>query len=73
MSARISERRNGEYPRAELAATIDGRASLAAHGSREMPVWGENFASEYPRDPQQDQYVHGKVLMLVIYLESIQR
>lgn len=69
----MAARRNGKYPYDELAAYIDGRKAVAAHGSREMPVWGEQIAEEYPNDPQQDRIIHGKVLMLLVYLESIQR
>ncbi len=32
---------------AEVMATIDGRRDLAAHGRREMPVWGVAFTSEH--------------------------
>lgn len=69
----MAARRKGKYPYEELASYIDGRKAIAAHGSREMPVWGERFAEEYPKDPQQDRIIHGKVLMLLVYLESIQR
>ena len=69
----IAQRRGGAYPMADLAALIDGRAMSGAHGSREMPVWGERFAAEYPSDAQQSEIVRGKVLMLLVYLQSIQR
>lgn len=70
---RIAERRGGAFPMVELAALIDGRASPRAHGSREMPVWGEQFAQEVPQEAQQSEIVRGKVLMLLVYLQSIQR
>jgi len=69
----MAKRRNGKFPYEELASYIDGRKDIAAHGSREMPVWGERFAEEYPKDSQQDRIIHGKVLMLLVYLDSIQR
>lgn len=69
----MAARRGGVYPYDELAAFIDGRKAVAAHGSREMPVWGERFADAFPADPQQERIIHGKVLMLLVYLESIQR
>ena len=69
----MASRRGGTYPYEELASLIDGRKSIAAHGSREMPVWGERFAGELPGDPQRERIIHGKVLMLLVYLESIQR
>jgi hypothetical protein len=69
----MAVRRRGEYPYDELASYIDGRKAVVAHGSREMPVWGERFAEEFPADPQRERIIHGKVLMLLVYLESIQR
>ncbi|HET9063322.1 MAG TPA: c-type cytochrome [Candidatus Binatia bacterium] len=69
----MAARRGGEYPYDELASYIDGRKAVVAHGSREMPVWGERFADEFPADPQRERIIHGKVLMLLVYLESIQR
>ncbi len=42
----IAKRRGGEFPVAEIAAYIDGRADVRAHGSRDMPVWGERFSEQ---------------------------
>ena len=38
--------RYGEFPRAKIAEFIDGQAEAAAHGTREMPVWGKWFTLE---------------------------
>ena len=70
---KMAARRRGNYPYDELASFIDGRKDIAAHGSREMPVWGERFAEELREDSQEERIIHGKVLMLLVYLESIQR
>ena len=35
--------RNGHFDAAEVAAYIDGRNEVPAHGLREMPVWGRRF------------------------------
>ena len=39
----ITQRHGGRFPVAEIAAYIDGRTVVLAHGSREMPIWGERF------------------------------
>jgi hypothetical protein len=57
----------------EIAAVVDGRKHPQAHGAREMPVWGEHFASEYKGDPARENVVRGQLLMLLVYLQSIQR
>jgi mono/diheme cytochrome c family protein len=70
---RIAERRGGTFPLDELAEVIDGTRMIDAHGSRDMPVWGEAFAAEYAGEERQRELVRGKILMLLVYLESIQR
>ena len=37
----IAKRNNGEFPYKKIADIIDGRATVAVHGPREMPVWGD--------------------------------
>jgi hypothetical protein len=39
----LSQRNNREFPTAEVASYIDGRNLPAAHGDRNMPVWGPVF------------------------------
>ena len=69
----IAQHRNGGFPMDELGALIDGRKTITAHGSREMPVWGERFGRDFHGDPARDQVIRGQVLMLLVYLQSIQR
>ncbi len=45
---RIAQRRDGLFPVAEVTAVIDGRTIIPAHGSREMPIWGERFGEGAP-------------------------
>lgn len=40
----IARRAGGEYPRDRIVRIIDGRHVIGAHGSRTMPVWGEDFS-----------------------------
>jgi mono/diheme cytochrome c family protein len=70
---RIAARRGGTFPSAEIARFIDGRFEVTAHGSREMPVWGERFAEVVPEPGVGDEVARGQVLTLVEYLKSIQR
>ena len=69
----ITQRRNGEFPMDELSEVIDGRKAVTAHGSREMPVWGERFGRDVQGSPTHDQAIRGQILMLLVYLQSIQR
>jgi hypothetical protein len=39
----LSQRNQGQFPTDAVASYIDGRNFPAAHGSRNMPVWGPVF------------------------------
>ena len=63
----ISRRANGKFPEIRVMRIIKGDDVVAAHGSRDMPVWGVLFKSL--RDQQQsDLRVNG----LLNYLQGIQ-
>jgi mono/diheme cytochrome c family protein len=70
---RIAARRGGSFPDGEVARFIDGRFAPAAHGSRQMPVWGERFGERIPEAGVSEEIVRGRILVLVEYLKSIQR
>jgi mono/diheme cytochrome c family protein len=39
----LSLRNNSAFPRERILNLIDGREEVTAHGTREMPVWGDWF------------------------------
>ena len=66
---RIAQRRGGNFPALQIEKIITGEETVtAAHGSREMPIWGPFFGQI-----QRDQDL-GKVRTrnLAKYLESLQ-
>jgi mono/diheme cytochrome c family protein len=69
----IAARRGGSFPSAEIARFIDGRFDLPAHGSREMPVWGQQFAADFPDPDVGETIARGNIASLIEYLKSIQR
>jgi mono/diheme cytochrome c family protein len=67
---RIAQRRKGEFPREDVRATIVGERVLPAHGTTEMPMWGNVFRSF---GSGLDDTTHKlRIQNLVKYLESIQ-
>ena len=70
---RIAQRHGGHFPDAEVAAQIDGRAMVAAHGSRDMPVWGLRFGEKFGGEGVGEEAVRGHLLVLIDYLKSIQQ
>jgi mono/diheme cytochrome c family protein len=68
----IARRRGGSFPQDELGQYIDGRKAPLAHGTREMPVWGDKIAAAAPIAQDREQRRDQAVEALVAYLKSIQ-
>lgn len=72
----LAQRNGGVFPEKRVIATIDGSAAIAAHGTRDMPVWGDIFEQQatysYNREATARE-VHERIQRLVDYLKSIQR
>lgn len=62
---------DGKFPADTVYETIDGRNEVAAHGSREMPIWGFSF-QDPSRDEDQEAEVRQRILDLAAYLELLQ-
>lgn len=56
----------------ELAKFIDGREYVAAHGSREMPVWGERFYDIWSAQGSKAGNLQDRIRKIVLYLRTIQ-
>lgn len=69
---RIAARNDGAFPREALIRQIDGRDSVDAHGSQQMPVWGYEFWIDAGAGSFSEQQVTATLNRLVDYLESIQ-
>lgn len=69
---RIAARNAGHFDESDVMATIDGRKNVAAHGPREMPVWGAVFTEENRAEhyPAYTSLLHSRAL--TDYLRSIQ-
>lgn len=71
---RIAARQRGAFPVDRVRSVIDGRVPLAAHGTRNMPVWGWAFrASTTNTGPQAEYRTQALIGLLVDYLRSIQQ
>jgi mono/diheme cytochrome c family protein len=70
---RIAQRRGGHFPDAEIAAQIDGRTVVPAHGSRDMPIWGVRFAEKFGGDELGEEAVRGHLVILINHLKTLQR
>jgi mono/diheme cytochrome c family protein len=69
----LSKRYGSPLPAAKIASFIDGRAAVAAHGDRDMPVWGERF-NDIPDEGQaRERAVADRIAKIIAYIESIQQ
>jgi len=64
----LSKKNNGKFPALIVQNFIKGDASAAAHGSRDMPMWGDVFRSVSAGQ----SVVDIRVRVLRDYIESIQ-
>ncbi|MDX2169165.1 MAG: c-type cytochrome [Deltaproteobacteria bacterium] len=68
----LAKRAGGTFNAAAVAATIDGRQTMRAHGDPDMPVWGEILTTEQAPALDKETVARTKVLLITDYLASIQ-
>lgn len=69
----FGRRSGGEFPEERVIGFIDGREDVAAHGPREMPIWGDAFHSADDEDGREEAEVRQKIRELVAHLARIQQ
>jgi mono/diheme cytochrome c family protein len=76
---KIEKNNLGVFPFDRIYEIIDGREAVAAHGPRDMPVWGDRYSAEAagltfgfgtPKDLE--SFVRGRIIALIGYLYSLQ-
>ncbi len=70
---RLRKRNKGTFPFWQTYRVIDGRQEVMAHGSRDMPMWGDVFIRQENGTIADDAHAIGRILQLLYYLESIQQ
>ena len=69
----IARRAGGVFPRERIEKIIDGRFSIAAHGSRTMPVWGEDFSRVELGNPDAERGTRLMIQRLTDYVRQLQQ
>ena len=67
----LAQNNNGTFPAEQVYQSIDGREEFIAHGTREMPFWG-NIWIEKDGEPRAEDAVTQEISEVVEYLRSIQ-
>ena len=58
------------FPANDVAAYVDGRELKAAHGDRQMPIWGDVFRG--PEQGTAERTVRRRVNALVEFIAALQ-
>ncbi|MBN2907865.1 MAG: c-type cytochrome [Rhodobacteraceae bacterium] len=69
----------GVFPVSYIYRVIEGGATVGAHGTREMPAWGQRYSYDANRvlgmehsEAEMGGFVRGRILALIEYIASIQ-
>ena len=69
----LAHRAGAAYPRERVVRIIDGRHILGAHGSRTMPVWGEDLSRLEIGNPDAERATRIVIDRLADYLGQLQK
>ena len=76
----LTKNNGGVFPEQEVRDFIDGTKTSAAHGSREMPIWGDAFRLRQASQSSgaggaglTEPQVHAKINHFFDYIKSIQQ
>ena len=64
----VSKRHNGQFPALAVKNSIAGDHAMAAHGTRDMPMWGPVF-----RSVENPSVTELRITNLVKYVEQLQQ
>ena len=66
----LAQRNNGTFPSDAVRSYIDGRELKAAHGDRQMPIWGDVFRG--PEQGTAQRTVRRRIDALVAFISMLQ-
>jgi mono/diheme cytochrome c family protein len=66
----LAQKNGGKYPAMHVSSVLRGDAELAAHGSKDMPVWGPLFRN---LSQGHDAEVQQRIANINTYIESLQK
>lgn len=66
----LAAKNGGKYPALRVAGVIRGESAVAAHGSKDMPIWGSLF---WTMSGGQEGEVQQRIANLTKYIETLQK
>jgi hypothetical protein len=75
----IQRDNGGVFPEGTIFETIEGGGSVGAHGSAEMPAWGDRYSAQaymmlgWPHEPEErDRFIRERIEALVGFIAAMQ-
>ena len=71
----LAKNNGGNFPYPKVYRTIDGtwdKGNLRAHGSNEMPIWGDVFRRKAVGENSY-MVTKGRIMSIIQYIESLQK
>ena len=68
----LTKRHRGDFPTQKIERIIDGRTVVAPHGTRIMPVWGNELLRSEAGNPEAERDEADLIRKIVEYLRGIQ-
>ena len=73
----LAKENQGVFPFKRVYQVIDGTREIGAHGTKDMPIWGDRYAADIIRqygefDTDHPQTVRCRILELVFFLATMQ-
>jgi mono/diheme cytochrome c family protein len=69
----MARRAGGTFPRERVVRIIDGRHIIGAHGTRTMPLWGEDLGRLELGNPEAERVTRTVLDKLADYLAGLQK
>ena len=70
----LAAENGGQFPREMVKSSIDGETLIVAHGTKEMPVWGDLLMELRPdwNPARRADYTEQRIRTLTDFVESLQ-
>ncbi|HVO91227.1 MAG TPA: cytochrome c [Terriglobales bacterium] len=76
---KIQKNNVGVFPFDRIYEVIDGREAVAAHGPRDMPVWGDTYSTQaaglmgvFVTTKDLESFTRGRIIALIGYIYTLQ-
>lgn len=68
----LAKNHGGKFPMMEVIGIVRGDQPIAAHGTREMPIWGQTFGKPLSDGMYGKDAADAQIMNIGQYLETIQ-